>query len=163
MKYLILFLIASCNDLSYHDDRQVIYYSGQQDPRISLDTDSEFRQYVDRFETQYQIDVSEIPINFSDPIRPNSVGSCLTYYLDDEQQVNEIIIRKSWWQQADHITREILIFHELGHCALDRRHDTETIMQDGVEIAKSVMYPYVISAAYYSKYRDYYLNELEGD
>lgn len=34
-----------------------------------------------------------------------------------------ILLRRSTWRALDHPAREALLFHELGHCLLDARHD----------------------------------------
>lgn len=36
-----------------------------------------------------------------------------------------ILLRRSTWKELDLPAREALLFHELGHCLLDRRHDNQ--------------------------------------
>jgi hypothetical protein len=49
-----------------------------------------------------------------------------------------IKIKKMYYWMASPITRKALIFHELGHCVLHKKHNKE-LMKD--ECPKSLMYP----------------------
>lgn len=35
---------------------------------------------------------------------------------------NSIVIDLDFWEESTHYSREFIVFHELGHCILDRRH-----------------------------------------
>ena len=48
----------------------------------------------------------------------NVVGSCHYNY----QQPNHVIIDKKFWERSSHLTKEMIVFHELGHCYLYRPH-----------------------------------------
>ena len=71
----------------------------------------------------------------------------------------DIVIDKSFFEQASDSWREMVIFHELGHCVLYRGHEEATlnngtcasIMRSGVQDCQD---------AYNSETRTYYLNEL---
>lgn len=65
-------------------------------------------------------------------------------------------IDREFWTGASQTTKEVIIFHELGHCVLFREHlDT---WNKG--IATSIMYPYIESDYMYSNNWNYYMYEL---
>ncbi len=83
------------------------------------------------------------------------VGSCSTNGHD----LRHIIIDLSFWNQASHLVKEMVIFHELGHCILDRGHK-ESSFANG--ICRSIMRSGLGSCrdAYISENRDYFIQEL---
>ncbi len=87
--------------------------------------DPELQPYFDRF--VFEADLRGIHVDFdADPIsgdiisfdEDNVAGSCTRRASDvDDLRVNTFI-----WNQANDMEREYIIFHELGHCYLDREH-----------------------------------------
>ena len=80
--------------------------------------------------------------------------------------VKYIHVDYDWW--VSHTlkdVREELIYHELGHCLLNRGHDKTKLFVDypGGR-PKSIMYPYVFGYwGEYGLHREYYIKELCGD
>jgi hypothetical protein len=83
------------------------------------------QEYFDRFAEEAAlrniiIDYQEMMI--SGDIRvitsPNVIGQC----GHTEREPNVVIVDKFYWDDADDLEREFLVFHELGHCALKRGH-----------------------------------------
>ncbi len=69
----------------------------------------------------------------------------------------KIMIDKATFDRMDETEREILLFHELGHCVLDRWHrNTRTPYLVPVSIMGSV----IMDASYYEFDKGYYLREL---
>lgn len=71
-----------------------------------------------------------------------------------------IIIDKQVFDYLDEYSRRALIFHELGHCVLQRTHD-ESINELGY--VKSIMYPSLITQRigfFYQLLEKYYIEEL---
>jgi len=58
-------------------------------------------------------------------IETEAVGRCLTY----TDQTRVIELDKTYWMTQDDVQREFVIFHELGHCILDRSHLDEADQQ----------------------------------
>jgi hypothetical protein len=85
----------------------------------------------------------------------NVSGQC--YYNTDEP--NRLVIDSEFWKQATDIRKEFVIFHELGHCFLNRGH-LETSLSDGT--CASMMHSGLSGCrnAYTSQSRSYYLDEL---
>lgn len=87
--------------------------------------------------------------------KPGDVGVCYFH----ENVPNEILIKRSTWDELAPETKESLMFHELGHCLLYREH-CNNLTRTGK--AHSVMY---YSLDYptvedWRKHRKYYIREL---
>lgn len=68
-----------------------------------------------------------------------------------------IYINTPKWNSYDSQQREMLVFHELGHCILNLEHD-RSLDSDGVP--NDLMYPVNFDSLYYNKYRKFYLDHL---
>ena len=53
---------------------------------------------------------------------PNVIGQC----AHDPGTPTTVIIDKSYWDNASDLEKEFLVFHELGHCVLNRDHLDES-------------------------------------
>ncbi len=103
------------------------------------------------------IDLSTIDINgyIQNIETRGALGQCKSY-SDGSQQ---IIVDEQYWNRISDYEREYLVFHELGHCVLEREHNDEkdengnciSIMQSGNNGCKSV---------YNTEYKPELLNEL---
>lgn len=82
-------------------------------------------------------------------------GTCSTNGHD----LRHITIDKAFWNQASHLVKEMIIFHELGHCILGRGHE-EGSFSNG--ICRSIMRSGLGTCrdAYISQNRDYFIEEL---
>lgn len=64
-----------------------------------------------------------------------TLGQCKSYSNGSKQ----VVIDQQFWNRASTLEREYIVFHELGHCILDRDHDDSrdangnclSIMQSG--------------------------------
>lgn len=83
--------------------------------------DPQFLQYVERFETEAKargvaVDTTWLDMTFVDDLKgnnftPNTVGAC---YFG-----SEVKVKKTAWKKFSDTERELLVFHELGHCVLN--------------------------------------------
>ncbi|MFK7775139.1 MAG: putative metallopeptidase [Saprospiraceae bacterium] len=131
---------------------------------IEYIVDSDFEEYVQRFIDEgasrgVEIDFSDtgLLIEYSERIVEGASGYC---YLGQ----HHIVIDKSEWTALTDTQKEYLLFHELGHCELDRRHKNDQF--DNL-LWKSLMRgdPLVgtqqnIPVPYYGFRKDYYRDEL---
>ena len=104
-------------------------------------------------------DLNKIDIKGTiEEIEQNNVAGICHY---QSHNPNQITIDASFWQRADHLTREFVVFHELGHCVLGRLHK-EDMYPDGR--CKSIMQSGTRSCVlkYNGTYRSTYLDELFG-
>jgi len=82
-------------------------------------------------------------------------GTCSTNGHD----LRHITIDRAFWNQSSHLLKEMIIFHELGHCILGRGHE-ESSFPNG--ICRSIMRSGLGNCrdAYISQNRDYFIEEL---
>jgi hypothetical protein len=116
--------------------------------------DPEFVSYVKKFEQEQNEDVY-VDVTFK-KIEPPAVGLCWRY--EDTKTGVSIEIDPDYWFSATETKKEVLIFHELGHCILGRDHEEEKLYYT---VPKSLMFPYVFETPY-MLYRSYYVDELKN-
>lgn len=138
--------------------------------------------YVTRFEQIYGQRIDNLEVVFR-PIEGNTIGYCQkgteVNYSDlglkrTEKKIVLIVIDTSYWNPEDSLDnysdvvntytrrsprqveaadREELMFHELGHCILNRPHVNST---------SSIMYPYHLGGSGYLANYANYVSELFG-
>ena len=166
MTYILISLIgalslSSCGvPLPLQSDLMI---RGENAVRQFSTTDSAFTSYVEEFEQlgktinqDVKFEVGDIPINFGNIKNESYQGVCYTY----TDGTREVIIRKSWWDNHTDDYRRSLIFHELGHCRLDRDHLDETHEVNGEVMKISMMNSVIIRPRDYTRYTNPYHNEL---
>lgn len=100
------------------------------------------------------------------PASSQAIGTCIM-----SRGSLVISIRKSFWYQEvsfKNYGREALIFHELGHCVLNRDHFTtgeaESLVYENYKfksfIDRSYMNHLIGDERHYRNYRQYYVDEL---
>lgn len=126
-------------------------------------TDPVFSSYVKQFEDQAKqetsnknFEVGDIPVNFGDTTKPEYDGVCLIY----DDGTKEVVIKKSWWEKANLVSRRVMVFHELGHCRLGRKHDSSTVEVDGEKVKTSIMHPQIPDHNTFGMNEEGYLTEL---
>lgn len=96
-------------------------------------------------------------IYFVDSMPDYTVGLCYIYtYSDGRPYFREIQMLKSFWDAASPQTKRVLVYHELGHCALNQAHEP-------VDSFK-IMEPYVLtdevsSPRWYSLVKDLFQDQ----
>ncbi len=63
-------------------------------------------------------------------IHGNAVGIC------KQRGMKEVLIDRKFWERSSQLKKELIVFHELGHCYLNKMHDNEAT-PDG--ICQSIM------------------------
>ena len=103
----------------------LLLFGCKKDDPIEYIVDSDFEEYVQRFIDEaaargVEIDFSDtgLLIEYSDRIVDGASGYC---YVGQ----HHIVIDKSEWSTLTDTQKEYLLFHELGHCELDRRHKND--------------------------------------
>ncbi len=136
----------------------------KKDAAIEYNVDPDFEEYVQRFiaegagrGVEINFDDTGLLIEYSDRIVEGATGYC---YLGN----HNIVIDKSEWTALTDTQKEYLLFHELGHCELDRHHKNDQF--DNL-LWKSLMRgdPLVgnqkfIPVPYYGFRKNYYRDEL---
>ena len=134
----------------------------QSDPRDIKGIDPAFNTYVAQFESYLGKSIGDIPIQFS-PQSGKVIGVCIVW----NSQWREIKIDPDYWNAdpndggpIDDDEKLSLIFHELGHCVLNRGHLATTFDSNGWNVYTSFMNPYIFFSDQYPETRNYYINEL---
>ena len=118
-------------------------------------TDPVFYPYINDFEYYARIDASFIPIRMN-KLQPGTAGMCHKLHIGDVIVAVYIEINKSTWENITELQKNNLIFHELGHCALNRGH---TSLNNYVDMCPSSFMHEAILSDYclqenYQKYLD---------
>lgn len=129
------------------------------DPRTFKTADPAFQEQVKLFEDLFGQSVYYVGIGFMNQDAPQ-VGLCKVWSTGHK----EIFIDPVYWQGADENERINLIVHELGHCALGRKHKEDTFYYDGDKVKSqvpvSLMFPYNFFYNGLEELKSYYFHEL---
>lgn len=87
--------------------------------------------------------------------RNGVIGTCTQFGTGEK----EIAIDENYWRRSSHLGRELVVFHELGHCILQRGHNEAegrgntclSIMNSGTSGCRT---------RYTAANRDFYIDEL---
>jgi hypothetical protein len=87
--------------------------------------ESSVQGYLDRFVYEARIrglDVayatSQVDVGIADIPKPNVIGQCAW----SEGHSHAITLDEAYWNRANDLQREFVVFHELGHCVLGSDH-----------------------------------------
>jgi hypothetical protein len=129
--------------------------------------DSAFAKYVDAFiesgrSRGRDIDFSDtgLDIRFGE-VNQNAGAECFELGNSADGS-HRIRISEPYWNEIDELAREVMIFHELGHCELERIHDNQLF---SIGDWKSIMRGYPIpnkdpAINFHASRKKYYLDEL---
>lgn len=155
MKTILLsvFIISGCGN---------VIADFQQKPKKDFDLVSEatLTPYLKRFGDYYKVKTSHIATEFTvlNNTDQHTVGLCWAY----DDGARKIQIDTDYWNNITDNGKEQLIWHELGHCALNLGHDENLITRNNfVNIPESIMYPSTFGDTnFYADEKDYYFKEL---
>lgn len=101
--------------------------------------------------------IDDLIIQFSSDLPGEWAGDCVNQGgLFGTPTIN---INAEYWTQISNDQREELVYHEMGHCVLDRGH-TSARWEGQPD---SIMNPQVFPTGLFSQYREHYVLELFGD
>lgn len=136
------------------------------------------QQYVDEFARLYDQTMPQIPITLG-KLEKGVAGKCYipgskgaannvadSFFGESTQQKTRIVISSSYYSRHkdSHDSMQVVVFHELAHCLLNRGHRTDMMQTDYGEIPRSIMHPVGSFGAepFFRPYFDYYISELFG-
>ncbi|GAA5219448.1 putative metallopeptidase [Membranihabitans marinus] len=126
-----------------------------------VESPDEIQSYFKAFEEEalqrglnYDVDSKNIYGEFAD-LPDNTVGQC-SYSPD---QPRKITLDQNYWNRASELEKEYLVFHELGHCYLEKLHNDNknefgacvSIMNSGTSDCRNI---------YNSRNRSEFIDEL---
>jgi hypothetical protein len=133
-------------------------FSCSKEETIVVDTD--LQPLFDSFAAEatkrgLTLDMSPYSGTISDLAETNVAAKCQT--ISNGQK--RVLVDQTFWKSASALQREMVVFHELGHCVLNRAHLDDarsdgscySMMQSGLGLCKM---------SYSDKTRSAYLDEL---
>ena len=121
----------------------------------------ELKPYVAEFNKACDVPpIIRIPAGFG-RLPEGTAGVCNEWRVGN-MDYEEITIDRESWDRMGPAQRRHLVFHELGHCLLNRDHDNTMLDKNK---PKSIMIESVPSnaAELWYLWKDYYINELCGE
>lgn len=126
------------------------------------DVDERLWSYYQTFEEEGRKRGIEVDLNITeisaeiDAIHENNViGTCEYGRFFD----NHITIDDEFWNRSSVLGREFVVFHELGHCFLNRGHNEDST-SEGLCVSLMRSGTGGCNDAYNTRNREYYLDEL---
>jgi hypothetical protein len=148
--FLLYFIFTACGQAV--DSSQVT--APEQPIAVSPPSDPIFEPVLETFlalSDHYLGHVSypHVDINFGDTSEdPHRIAYC---------QDSKIVIDEYYWNTHDYYVKESLLFHEFGHCLLNRPHK-DSKRPDGTP--ESLMSAHIVSGAAYLTHLESYRHEL---
>lgn len=149
-KLCLIFIVLGCKPVDFANKR-------------SHFIDSAVMPYYDRFNDETGIQPYKISA-YLDKLPKEIGGICWTKFQVDNTMFRYIVFNADFWDYLNDLGKEQLVFHELGHCVLNRDHRKDLFKRTllGRElIPASIMYPVAFGMEdFYQEYRDFYIDEL---
>jgi hypothetical protein len=126
-------------------------------PQLSIQ--GQYQPYVDAFQARskmagHSIQITDLIIQSVDSIEEKYVvAKCLG---NNGSTPPTIVVSQQYWTHLDVFYREELIFHEMGHCVLNRSHRTDV----NNNLPLSIMNPYIFAGDGYTTNYSQYMHEL---
>lgn len=129
-----------------------------------LSVSVEFTPYIISFQehaAQYgqNVRIDDLIVRFNDKLNgTETIGLCTT----DRYETPIIDIQPDHWYNQNEYGRQVLMYHELGHCVLGLDHDDSFIYSSvsGRNVPNSIMYPNYFWVQSYFENHDHYLKQL---
>lgn len=93
-------------------------------------------------------------------IRPVHVDGIAGLCSHNPETEKTVILDINFWSKSSDMEREAIIFHELGHCVLERSHNDDALDNGMCESLMRSGTSACITFYKYSDHQDYYLDEL---
>jgi len=163
--YILLFLAMSCqkdSSIDLTEASEIATEEVSNKPKSYPGVEEELWAYFELFEVAaaaqgLSIDLTAEGITgiIEDLEEDQVAGQCTSY----SHAANHVTIDTDFWNRASDNFKEMIIFHELGHCYLDRGHregqlesgNCISIMRSGIEPCRD---------AYSNLNKAYYIQEL---
>ncbi len=148
-----IIILSSC----YSDNQEFV-----QQESIQYDgVDRSLWSFFSRFEEEAQLrglsyDLNDLGITgVIESIPEDGVAGTCEY----GRHIHHVTVDRNFWNRSSEVSREFVVFHELGHCVLGRGHEEGTfanglclsIMRSGLGDCRD---------GYNNSNREYYLDEL---
>lgn len=146
---LVCFLLVGCGLPKLSD----VIDNGDKPYKVRK-TDPSFYEYIERFERDFNLTV-KVPVVFK-ALEDKYAGVCLKW----QDGYREININTTYWNQYTEYQKEQLIYHELGHCVVDLKHDDDVLNGCPKSIMRSFMFSTFEIDRCYDPFRTDYIVEM---
>lgn len=134
-------------------------------PVVNINPD--FQKYVDEFVSEsinygHPVQITDLIMLYTYELDGTTLGVCRDYYGNNTPI---ILINQNTWPYKTDEYRRAIIFHELGHCVLNREEHVLTgSFRNGFCTATSIMWPYIINQTnmYVVNWNDYMVELFSG-
>ncbi|MBK8503204.1 MAG: hypothetical protein IPL46_13890 [Saprospiraceae bacterium] len=103
----------------------VLMVACQKEEVVTASVNADLQQYFDRFAAEgksrgiiVDFHTTMVAGILSNTLAPEISGQC----QHDSNNPDRLIINQTYWLRSNAMEREFLVFHELGHCYLQRPH-----------------------------------------
>jgi len=134
----------------------------------NINVEEVFAPYVSSFIEEgskrgFDIDFSDTGLSILFGNTPNASASC-SEIAGEDWGSHQILVNKDVWKTLNDSLRQRLIFHELGHCELNRSHKNDKF-EDGSWVSMMRGDPLsrqdeLLPIPYFGFRKDYYIDEL---
>lgn len=126
--------------------------------------DEQMLPFVEDFEAIYEASIGDVVVRFDKIEKPTGAVALCTITTYPTSEYREVTVDKDHWLDSPRETKLNIIFHELGHCVLDRPHLEDKTLVDVDQLLYSLpssfMYPYTFYSKEIDFMEDYYKNEM---
>lgn len=147
-RYLLFLFLASCAQGVYQDP-EILHYAN------IVREEAELRNTI--------LVIEDIYMEITEEERGDIIAYCKTT-VDITGVTKKINVYKRHWLELSDTSKESVILHELGHCALNRDHDDRTMnvvyKNRNRQFPITVMNTYGVVDDYFNYIREYYYNEF---
>lgn len=148
----ILSVLAGCATTG-DNDNQIIY-----NPVQLEESGSYLRLFRAEAEKRnININYEGLRVYFVDKFHPRMEEMGVIGLCDFQSDKQIVYIRRPSWNSYDSMQREMLIFHEIGHCLLGQVHD-QSMDFDSVPV--DLMFPASFPSFYYAQQRTQFLDRM---
>lgn len=163
---IVLLLLTSCG------------FEALYDPRTIHGIDPAAAPYVATFEAKAGASIGDIPVGLTTNIQAEAgvsgdvVGVCVIWNSSNGP-FKEVLLDYNFFHAQNDAGRTSLIWHELGHCYLNRAHNPQVVSgttdandvnyPDSGEAPESWMYPYIWFTQYAYLTEDTLLIDYENE
>lgn len=150
--FLSVILICSCQTGTFEDPT----------PRLGIDIPESLVPHFQSFQKEAEAQgtvIDYVDASVSAEMTTINQGSVAGTCTTNGHDLRHIVIDQKFWNRASHLTREMIVYHELGHCILGRGHREDSFSNGA---CKSIMRSGTGSCldAYTVANRDYFVAEL---
>ncbi len=161
---MLLGFISSCtfnDDLDTQEDELAETIEEEEKTLTYPLADEALWSYFESFEKEaqirglnYDLDALEITGVIEEISDEGVAGTC-----QYGQHIHHVTVDKTFWNNSSNLRRELVVYHELGHCVLFKDH-TENYNNEGICLSMMNSGTAPCSVAYNSQNREYYIDEL---